>query len=126
MGVETRGVGVEEDVDEPFVHGLPVDLLRRRDDDEAHVLVDLAALEDARRDAHVLDAAVGAAADDHLVDPDVAGVGRGARVARQVRERDRGNDGGGVDLDDLRVLGVGVAEVLDGGRARSGRSRRRA
>ena len=71
-GGRDGGVRVQEDIEQPFVHGLPVDILGSRDDDEAHVLVNLAPLEDARRDAQVLDAPVRTAADDDLVDPDVA------------------------------------------------------
>ena len=70
VGVETAAFGVEEDVEQAFVHACAVDLLRRGDDDEAHARrATLRPLRTLGRDAHVLDAAVRARADDDLVDP---------------------------------------------------------
>ena len=50
-------------------------LLRARQDDAAHVRVNLLAAQDRGRLTQVREAAVGAAADDDLVDPDVRQVG---------------------------------------------------
>ncbi len=47
---------------------LQIDLLRRRRDDEAHAFGDFAALQHARRDLDIFEAAVRARADDRLLD----------------------------------------------------------
>jgi len=54
------------------------------DDDAAHVLVHLLPTEHVGGHAQVLDATVGAAADDNLVDPHVVEVGGGLGVGGQV------------------------------------------
>src|SRR5699024_9610606 len=60
---------------------------------------------------HVLQPAVGAGADDHLVDLDLAHFGDGVGVLRQVGEGHGGLDGAKVNLHGADVLGVGVGLV---------------
>ena len=77
--------GIGKDVEQPFLHGLTPDGGRRGQDDTAHALGDLAALEHFGGVAHVGDAAVGAGADDHLIDGHVLHFGNGLGVFGQVR-----------------------------------------
>ena len=110
-----RGYGavrIEEHVHEALLHALAVHGLRGGDHDAAHVGVDLPPAQHVGGLAHVDDAAVRAAADDGLVDLNVARLGGRARVRRQMRERHGGHDGGGVDLVNLRVRRIGVGVVL--------------
>lgn len=53
---------VDEDIDQTFFQAVLDDLLRAGNDDAAHMIVNLVSLENLRGDAHVADAAVGAAA----------------------------------------------------------------
>ena len=66
-----RGDGaacVDKDLGQAFGDAVQVNLLGGRNDDAAHAVLHLAALHNFGGNAHVADAAVGAAADDHLVD----------------------------------------------------------
>ena len=72
-----------------------------------------AALDQTGQTAQVLDAAVGATADDRLVDGDVAALLHRMGVAGQVRPGYAGLDIRGVDADDAGVLGIRVRVVLD-------------
>ena len=69
---ETTAARLDKDLraGPPCMHCM-IDVLRGGDDDAAHALGHLAALEDLRGGAQVVDAAVGAGADDDLVDLDV-------------------------------------------------------
>jgi len=60
--------GLDEGVDEAFAYGLPVDLLGGREDDASEALSDRPAFKDKGCGAEVLDAPIGARADDNLVD----------------------------------------------------------
>ncbi len=62
--------------------------------------------------SHVLQAAVGAAADDHLVDFDLLALAGQVGVLRQVRVADGGLQSGQVDLNGLFVYGVRVGFVI--------------
>src|SRR5437899_1067968 len=75
---------------------------------EAQALGDLVALEDRRRHAEVLQARVGAAPDEHLVD--AAGVGAldGVNVVRRHGARDQRLEPVAVDADGPLVLGARV------------------
>ncbi len=64
------GVRVEEDLEEAFCHGRPVDLRRRGNDDQANMRGCRSALEHLGGDPQILDAAVGAGPDKDLIDPD--------------------------------------------------------
>ena len=63
---------------------------------------------------HVGHTPVCAAADDHLIDRNVGGVGDGMGVLRQVRIRNRGNQLGEVDFMDSGVDGslVGFVHLI--------------
>ena len=64
---------------------------------------------------HILDAAVGAGADDDLVDLDILALLSQVCVLRQVRVADGGLQRGQVDGDGTLVLGIGIGFVLDPG-----------
>ncbi len=105
-------VRVDEDVHEALGDALAPHLLGGGDHDAAHARVDRAPAQHLGRRAHVLDAPVGAAADDGLVDRDVARLGNRVGVRGQVRPGHGGLDGGGVDVPDPRVLRPLVGVVL--------------
>ena len=71
-GTAPLGAGLLEDHVEPFVLGLQPDPHRTGYDEQAGVLVDLAALDDLGGEPQVLDPAVGAGADEDRVDLDLA------------------------------------------------------
>ena len=73
------------------------------------------ALEDVVSGLHILQTAIGAAADDHLIDPDVLSLAGGVGVLRQMRVADRGLQLVQVDLDGLFVFGIRVSLVVDRG-----------
>ena len=99
------GAGLGEDAVQPLGLGLVPHLLASRHDQRAHALGDLASLEDPGRGAQVLDAAVGARADEDDVHRDLVDgrarlqphvferapgvVTRGEREARPARARGR-------------------------------------
>ena len=60
--------GIQENLDEPLLHGLGIDERRGGDDDKAHPLGHLAALQDFGGQAQVFEPTVGAGADHRLVD----------------------------------------------------------
>ena len=94
------------------MHALLEDPLRGRDHDAAYALGHATPAQHGRRRAHVLDAAVGARADDRLVDGDVAALLHRVRVAGEVRPGNARLDVSGVDLVDMHVLGIRVGVVL--------------
>ena len=104
-------MGVDEDVHEPLGDALLVHPLGGGNHDTAHIGMHGAAAQHRRGLTHVGQTAVGAAADDRLVDTHVAGLGHGTRVARQVREGHRGHDVGGVYLDDAGEFRIVVGVV---------------
>ncbi len=81
------------------------------DDDAAHALGDVLALEDVVGGFHVLQTAVGAAADDHLIDLDVLALAGNMGILGQVGVADGGLQCAEVDLDGLFVHGIGVSFV---------------
>lgn len=99
--------GIDERIDVATLHRLLVDGRAARDDDAAHAVCDLVALEDGRRNLHVLEAAVRAGTDDDLIDLDwLLDILDALRVARQVREGDDWLELGEVDVDFAAVLSV--------------------
>ena len=54
--------------DRALIHALAIDLLGGRNDNAAHIRMNLATLEDRRRLAHVIEATISAAANNSLVD----------------------------------------------------------
>src|SRR4051812_2480112 len=89
-GPTPLGAGVLEDRVQPFLLRLQPDADGAGHHEEAGVLVDLAALEDLRRRAEVLDPAVGARPDEDGVDLDVPH--RGAGLEPHVLQRLLGRD----------------------------------
>src|SRR5207248_1076174 len=78
--------GVAEDAIQSFALGLPLYQAGARDDErELHILRHAPALHDRGGGAQVLDARIGAGADEHLVDRDVGD--RHARLEAHVDER---------------------------------------
>ena len=75
----------------------------------------MSALEDVVSGLHILQTAIGAAADDHLIDPDVLSLAGGVGVLRQMGVADRGLQLVQVDLDGLFVFGIRVGLVVDRG-----------
>ena len=100
-----KGGGVAPD------DALAVDLHGGGDDDAPHAPGDLFALQNVVGGLHVLDAAVGAGADDHLVDLDGLAVAGGMGVFRQVGVADGGLQRVQVNDDGALVLGVVVGGV---------------
>ena len=103
--------GFNEGLDESLLHGLEVDGLGGGDDDAADARGNLAPLEDFRRGAKVGDPAIGARADDGLLDLHALHLIDGAGVAGQVGQRHRGLEGIEVDGHLADILGVGVGLV---------------
>ena len=104
--------GLYKDIEQALVHTLEPDILGGGDDDAPHTLGHLAALEDLRGRPHILHPAVGAGADDRLVDLHLTvafidGVG----VFRQMGEGHGGTQGGQIDGDDLLVFRVLVGRI---------------
>ncbi len=79
------GARIYEDVHQTFFNALFIDRLRGRNHDHAHIGVDLVALDDFSRFAHVLDPAVGAGADHGLIDIDRAKLAYGLHIFGKVR-----------------------------------------
>ena len=75
--------GVDEYLDQPFLQSVQVDLLRAGDNDAAHPGMYFLALQNLGRHPQVLDAAVGAAPDDRLVDFNFADLADRLGVGRQ-------------------------------------------
>jgi hypothetical protein len=69
------------------------------------------ALQDVVSGFHVLEAAIGAAADDHLVDFDVLALAGGVGVLGQVGVADSGLKCREVDFNGLLILGVRVGLI---------------
>ena len=92
---------------------LLVDGHRGGDDDAAHALSNVSALQNLVGGLHVLNASVRAGADDDLVDLDVFALFRKVGVLRQVRVADRRLERVKVDDDAALIFGVGVGLVLD-------------
>ncbi len=97
-------------LDEAFLDRLEIDRVAARQDDAAHVLCDLPPLEHLRCPPQVLEPPVGARADDDLVDRNVADLADRPGVLRQMRKRDHRLERRAVDLVDLGVLSVGIAQ----------------
>src|SRR5699024_2950060 len=103
--------GVDEGGHVAQLNALLEDVLGGGHHDAPHVVGHLLALQDLGGHGHVLQPAVGAGADDHLVDLDLAHFGDGVGVLRQVGEGHGGLDGAKVNLHGADVLGVGVGLV---------------
>ena len=106
-GTAPLAAGLLEDDVETLVLGLHPDPHRAGYDEQAGVLVDGAALDDLGRQPEVLDATVGARADEDGVDLDLAH--RGAGLQRHVLQRLLGGDAV-VGVLELRGVGHGAAE----------------
>src|SRR5699024_4288415 len=104
---------IDEGLGPAAADALFIDCHGGRNDDAPDALGDVLALEDVVGGLHVLQTAVGAAADHHLIDLDVAALAGGVGVLGQVGIADGGHQGGQVNLDGLLVLGVGVSLVID-------------
>ena len=100
--------GLDEGLDQALGHGVQGDLLGGGDDDAAHPVVNLAALEHRRGLTEVVQPAVGAGADDHLVNVGARHLIHGAGVGGQVGQGHGGLEGIQVDDHLLLILGVGV------------------
>ncbi len=83
------------------------------DDDAAHTFGNVLALEDVISGLHILQTAVGAAADDHLIDLDVLALAGNVGILGQVGVADRRLQRVEVDLNGLLVLGIGVCLIED-------------
>ena len=81
--------GIDERIDVAVFDAVLVDLLRCRDDDRSYVVMHFSALEDLCCERHVLESAVRARSDDHLLDRHVADLVDRLRILRKVRERNR-------------------------------------
>lgn len=79
--------GAEERLDVAEAHGFLVNVLRGRNDDAAHTVMHLAALQDLRGLLQVFQTAVRARADDDLVDDDIPRLPDRMDVFWQVRVR---------------------------------------
>ena len=84
------GAGLNEVLNEALLHGLEHDLLGSGDDHAAHVGGNLLASHNGRSDAQVLNPAVGARADDHLVDGQAGHLADDLRILRQMRHSHSG------------------------------------
>ena len=71
------------------------------------------ALEDVISGLHILQTAIGAAADDHLIDLDVLALAGNVGILGQVGVADRRLQRVEVDLNGLLVLGIGVCLIED-------------
>ena len=107
--------GIDERLGVAAQDALFVDGHRGGDDDAAHALGDMLAFQHFVGGLHVLDAAVGAGANDDLVDLDVLTLFGEVGVLGQVRIADGRLQRGQVDGDGALILGVGVGLVLDPG-----------
>ena len=91
------------------------DLLGGGDDDAADVIGNLLALQDLGGDGHVFQTAVGAGADDDLVDLDVLHLGDGTGVLGQVGVSHGGLDLAEVNFNGADVLCIGICLVSSPG-----------
>ena len=101
--------GLNEGLNEALFHGLEHDILGGRNHDAAHVVGYLLALHDGGGGAQVADAAVGAGADDHLVNGQTGHLRDHLGVLRQVR-----HGHGGLQLVQINdhfpgILRVGIS-----------------
>ncbi len=103
--------GVDERFGVPAPDAFFVNLHRGRDDDDAHAIGDLFAVQNLVCGFHVFEAAVRAAANDDLVDGDRAAFLCGMGVFRQVRIGDGRFERGQVDFDRSRIFGVRIGFV---------------
>ena len=103
--------GGDEDLGQALGDALHIHLLGGGDDDATDTVGYFSALQDLGGDAHIRYAAVGAGADDHLVDGHTLDLVHGLGVGGEVRQRDGGLEGGQVDGHFPFVLGVGVGLV---------------
>src|SRR5579875_3897104 len=114
-GAARRGrddaIGIHEDLHETFTHHLTLHLLTPGDDDATDVRVDVPPFENTSGLAHVLDPAVGAGADDDLVDRDLTRFGDGTGIFGQRGKSNLRLDSRGIDLDFLLVARIGIARV---------------
>ena len=90
------------------LHGFHVDVLAAGNDDAADVGMDLVAFEDVGCNLQVFQPAVGAGADDDLVDLDVAEGTDDLGIFRQMRESDDGFQFGQVDFHSPAVMSIFV------------------
>ena len=107
--METIAACLNEDLGQTLLDALEINILRRRDDDGAHIRIYFAALQNFSCNAHVINTAVGAGADDRLLDFDVAVSSSmvlvfSGRCGHAIGRTERGQ----VDLDGLLVLGIGI------------------
>ena len=107
-GIGDHGAGVPEHVEQALGGGGARHGLRGRRDDEARVCGAAAPAQQPRRRAQVGQPAVGARADEHLVDPGALELRGRRRVVDGVRPGHHRDDGAGIQLDDALVGGAGV------------------
>ena len=105
---------LNEDFGQAFANALQLDFLRCGHHNGAHAVGNFAAFQNLGGNAHVLDAAVRARANNRLVDFHVGELGDGLGVFGQVGRCNRGRNGGKVDVDHALVFGVVVGGKHDG------------
>ena len=122
MTAETRTAGrcgnctarLNEYLKQTFSHRTQIDLLRCGDDDGTNTLRNLSAAHELCSFLDVFVVAVGAGADNDLIDLDLVDLIGGMRIFGKVRECDGRLDRGKVDLDDFVVYGIFISLVNDG------------
>ena len=105
-GGSDDGPRIGEVRDEPLGQRRPVDGVRCRSDDEAHPGSDAAALEQPRGNPQVLQPAIGAAAEEGLVNPHLSKGGDGLHPVGRMRDRDERLQGLGIDAHLCRIVRI--------------------
>ena len=108
MGVGDHGPRLHENIEQSLMQAVQPDLLGGGNDDAPHPVGHLPAAQHLGGGPHVLHPAVGAGADDHLVDLHLAAVVHGFCVFGQMGEGNGGAQSGEVDRDSILILRVGI------------------
>jgi len=104
-------MGIEENIEKSFFHGRPVDLLGCRDDDQPEAGIGLTSFQHGGRHPQIFNPAVGAGADDDLIERDVAHFADAPRVGRQMGKGDLGLYFTDIDLQDPGIDRIGIGGV---------------